>query len=223
MTGFTLRGEPEELDLQPDDSVDIAFKRSTRIAQARAALFEQDRLVRQLVWEYAPSVRVQAAYVGRSGSVGAQLRTEDNVYGVGKLEILIPNLFKEIAQGEPATVKFNIFNSGTLVLRRVAAELDLPLDWEGETEPAEFEMIPAGEKVHCTAHLTTPEDVAVGTYTVTLQSEGHSGVDVVEATEKDLTIRIASRGNITGTVILIAVLVILVLGIAVASIRISRR
>ena len=30
--------------------------------------------------------------------------------GVGKLEILVPNLFKEIEQGEEVTLKFNIIN-----------------------------------------------------------------------------------------------------------------
>ena len=143
--------------------------------------------------------------------------------GVGKLEIIIPNLFKEVEQAEPVELKFNILNSGTLVLRRVTPALDLPLDWEGELVPVEAEMIDAGAKVLFKANIRPAEDVAVGEYTVRITAEGHSGVEVIEALDKDFTIRVAAKSNITGTVILVAVLVLLVIGIAVASIKISRR
>ena len=143
--------------------------------------------------------------------------------GVGKLEILVPNLFKEVAQGKPVTVKFNIMNSGTLVLRRVTPKLDLPLEWEGEVVPAEMEMINGGEKTLFRAELTPPPDVAVGDYTVKMQAEGHTGVEIVEAVDKNLTVRVAAESSITGTVILVSVLIVLVIGIAVASIKISRR
>ena len=48
-------------------------------------------------------------------------------------------------------------------------------------------------------------------------------MEVIEALDKDFTIRVAAKSNITGTVILVAVLVLLVIGIAVASIKVSRR
>ncbi len=143
--------------------------------------------------------------------------------GVGKLEILIPNLFKEVERGEPVEVKFNVLNSGTLALRRVTAKLDLPLEWEGEVVPREVAIIDPGEKVLYTANIRPSEDVAVGEFMVRVQSEGHSGVEIVEAVDKDVTIRMAPRSNITGTVVLVVVLIGLVLGIAVASVKISRR
>ena len=65
--------------------------------------------------------------------------------------------------------------------------------------------------------------MAVGEYTVKLKAEGHSGVEVVEAMDKNFTVRIASKSSITGTAILVTVLVVLVLGIAIASVKISRR
>jgi hypothetical protein len=46
---------------------------------------------------------------------------------------------------------------------------------------------------------------------------------LLEALEKNFTVRLAAESNVTGTVALVAVLVILVLGIAIASIKISRR
>ena len=143
--------------------------------------------------------------------------------GVGKLEILIPNLFKEVEQGEPVTLKFSVINSGTLGLRRVNLQMDLPLEWEGELIPTEIDVIDGGEKKLFTANIRPPADVAVGTYSLRIKTEGHSGVEIVDALDKDFTIRIASQSNITGTVILVTVLVVLVVGIAIASIKISRR
>lgn len=143
--------------------------------------------------------------------------------GVGKLEILVPNLFKEIKQGENAAVKFSILNSGTLPLRRVTPKLDLPLEWEGELSPAEAEVINGGDKTMFTANIRPPKEVGVGEYTMKMTTDGHSGVETIEAPPKDMTIRVAAVSNITGTVVLVALLVALVIGIAIASIKISRR
>lgn len=143
--------------------------------------------------------------------------------GVGKLEILVPNLFKEVRRGEPVSIKFNVLNSGTLALRRVTPKLDLPLEWEGEVEPVEVEVIQGGEKALFRANIRPPADVDVGEYSVKMEAEGHSGVEIVEATDRDLTVRIASAGSITGTVVLVVVLIVMVIGIAIASIKISRR
>lgn len=143
--------------------------------------------------------------------------------GVGKLEILVPNLYKEVKRGQDVEVKFNILNSGTLTLHEVLPELDLPLDWEGDIAPKEGQTIDGGAKTVFTAHIRPPKDVAVGEYSVRLKCQGHSGTEVIEAVNKDMNIRLASDSGITGTVILVSLLVLLVLGIAIASIKISRR
>ncbi len=143
--------------------------------------------------------------------------------GMGKLEIMAPNLFKEVEQGQPIELKFNILNSGTLALRQVTPELDLPLEWEGELVPTLAEMVDGGAKALFKANIRPPEDIAVGEYVVRVKVKGHSGMEAIEALDKDFTIRVAAKSNITGTVILVTVLVVLVVGIAIASIKISRR
>ncbi len=82
-TDFELEGDREEFSMSLQESVDIAFRRSTRIAQSRAWVFEQDRIVRQIVWEYFPTIRAQGGYKGNSAVGGVDLRTEDNVYDAG--------------------------------------------------------------------------------------------------------------------------------------------
>ena len=143
--------------------------------------------------------------------------------GVGKLDIIVGNSFKEVRQEEPVQFKFNVMNSGTLALRRVAPELELPIDWEGELTPKELEVIEPGAKVLVTADVKPPAGASIGEYAITIKCEGHSGIETVEAGEKDFTVRIAPRSGITATAVLVVVLVGLVLAIAVASVKISRR
>jgi hypothetical protein len=143
--------------------------------------------------------------------------------GTGKLDVILGNSFKEVQQGEPVDFKFNLMNSGTLALRRAAPELELPVDWEGELTPREVELIPPGQKTAFAVSVRPPEGVPVGEYAITIKCEGHSGIETVDAAEKDFTVRIAPKGSITGTAVLVAILVGLVLAIAVASVKISRR
>ena len=143
--------------------------------------------------------------------------------GVGELEFIVGNLFKEIQQGQKVDLKFSVLNSGTLAVRRVAPEMDLPLEWEGEIEPREAEIIDPDQKVMFTAHLRPPMGVSIGEYTVKMEAKGHSGVETIEAKEKDFTIKVAPESHLTGTILLVGVLVALVLGIAVASVKIARR
>ncbi len=83
MTDFDLTGEPEKLESPLKRCVEVAFRRSTRIAQVRAAVFEQDRTVRQIIWEYFPDLRIQGGYRGNFGDVGVDLVTDDNLYSGG--------------------------------------------------------------------------------------------------------------------------------------------
>ncbi|MBN1256606.1 MAG: hypothetical protein JXA52_02740 [Planctomycetes bacterium] len=146
-----------------------------------------------------------------------------NPKGTGKLEILLANSYKEVKQGEPVSFKFSIINAGTLALRRITPELDLPLEWEGTLTPKVLEMIEPGEKAGIEANITPAADVSIGDYTSTIKCEGYFGIETIEAVDKDCTIHIAAVSNITATLMLVLVLVGLVLFIAVASIKISRR
>ena len=68
-----------------------------------------------------------------------------------------------------------------------------------------------------------PADIAVGNYELGVEAQGQVGNENVESLEKNLTIHVGARSNIAGNVILIGILVLLVVGIGVASVRISRR
>ena len=141
--------------------------------------------------------------------------------GVGKLEILVANLFKEVKQGDEVSFKFTILNSGTMSVRKVLPELDLPLEWEAKLQPRESEVIEPDEKVLFRVDVQPQEEV--GEYPIKIMAKGHTGIETVEAKDKDFTIRIAAKRNLTGTIVLVLILVGLVLIVSIASIKIARR
>jgi len=143
--------------------------------------------------------------------------------GTGKLELVVPNLYQEVTQGAPVEIKFRVLNAGTLELRRITPELEAPLDWTVELTPTSADVLAGGEKALFTALLQPPEDVEVGQYTVKMLAEGQSGIEPVEAEDKDFTVEVKAESSLTGTAILVGVLVLLVVGIAIASVKISRR
>ena len=56
-----------------------------------------------------------------------------------------------------------------------------------------------------------------------ISADGYSGVETINAVDKTFTVRVAAESNILGTVVLVLILIGLVGGIAVASIKIARR
>jgi uncharacterized membrane protein len=128
-----------------------------------------------------------------------------------------------VRKGQPIEFKFTLLNSGTLALRKVTPDLELPVEWEGEAKPKTLEVLDPAQKSVFSVDVRPPSGVAVGEYVVKIKADGKAGVETVEAVEKDYTIRLARESNITGTLVLVGVLVLLVLGIAVASVKISRR
>ncbi len=143
--------------------------------------------------------------------------------GVGKLDIVVTNLFKEVKQADPVSFKFSILNSGTLALTQVTPELDLPLEWEGRLDPQSISVIDPGQKTVFAAAIDPPLDVAIGEYTLKISAEGSSGVQTVEGVDKNFTVRVIASRNITGTLALVFVLILIVVILAVATVRISRR
>jgi outer membrane protein TolC len=79
-TAFELTGRQERFRLPMARAVKIAFARSTQIAQARADVFEQDRVVRQIVWEYLPSIELHGGFREERLVVGGALASDDRLY-----------------------------------------------------------------------------------------------------------------------------------------------
>ncbi|MEW6752351.1 MAG: NEW3 domain-containing protein [Candidatus Latescibacterota bacterium] len=143
--------------------------------------------------------------------------------GLGKLEVLVANRYQEVQVGEELNLRVEFHNRGTVAVQNIKAVLDLPYEWESHESPSLIKLLEPGERSPVDIVARPPADIAVGEYEVGIEARGQVGTEDVESLEKNITVRIGARSNLAGNAVLIGVLVLLVLGIGIASVRISRR
>jgi hypothetical protein len=143
--------------------------------------------------------------------------------GIGKLEVLVSNTYREIQVGEELHIRVEFLNRGSVTVQNIKAALDLPYQWQEEVDPLLIKRLEPEERTPIDIIARPPVDIAVGNYELGVEAQGQVGNENVESLEKNLTIHVGASSNIAGNVILIGILVLLVVGIGVASIRISRR
>jgi len=143
--------------------------------------------------------------------------------GVGELEVLISNRYQEIKVGDSLRLRVEFLNRGSEAVQNIKAALDLPYEWESEAEPSLIRLLEPDERAPIAILAIPPGDIAVGDYELGIEAQGQVGTEDVQSLEKNITIRIGARSNIAGTTILIGILVLVVVGLGLASIKISRR
>ena len=124
---------------------------------------------------------------------------------------------------DPLDVRVDLFNTGTLPVEELRTAMTLPYQWEAEVSPPLIQKIEPGEKEPIHITIIPPRELGVGEYDLYVEAFGMVGSDKVEAERKNITIRVAARANILGNALLIGGLMLLVVGIAVVSIKVSRR
>jgi hypothetical protein len=143
--------------------------------------------------------------------------------GKGALEIVIANRYQEIRTGEQVAVRVELLNPGTLEVEGVHLLLTAPLDWTYTVAPDTIPRILPGEKEPLTITLVPPAGLGVSEYDVRVEAAGYVGNDRIEAQEKDLTIRVEAGAHLVRNALVIGGVIALVVGVAIASIKISRR
>ncbi len=143
--------------------------------------------------------------------------------GIGKLEVLVSNRYKEINVGEDLEIRVEFLNPGTVAVQNIKAALDVAYEWQAEAEPPLIKVLEPNERQMLLVKAQPPDDLAVGNYELGIEAQGQVGNENVESLEKNITIHVGARSNIAGNTILIGILVLLVFGIGLASIKISRR
>ena len=71
--------------------------------------------------------------------------------------------------------------------------------------------------------VAPPPDIAPGKYEVRIKSSGLSDTQPVSGEDKTISVEIKEEANVTGIAIIVSAIVILVLGIVIFGIRLSRR
>ena len=143
--------------------------------------------------------------------------------GIGKLEVLVSNRYQEIKVGESLEIRVEFLNRGSVAVQNIKAALDLPYEWQEHVEPSLIKILEPDERQPLTILAEPPEDIAVGNYVLGIEAQGQVGNENIESLEKNITIHVGARSNVAGNTILIGILVLLVFGIGLASIKISRR
>ncbi len=143
--------------------------------------------------------------------------------GRGALESIIANRYQEIRTGEEVLVRIDLLNTGTLEVERAHLVLTPPLDWTWSSDPDTIDRILPGEKEPINITLTPPEGIGVSEYDVRIEAVGYEGPERIEAQEKDITIRVEERADVIRNALIIGAVIALVIGVAVGSIKVSRR
>jgi hypothetical protein len=80
-----------------------------------------------------------------------------------------------------------------------------------------------GEKEPVNITLIPPEGIGVSEYDVRIEAAGYEGPERIEAKEKDITIRVEERADVIRNALIIGAVIALIIGVAVGSIKVSRR
>ncbi|MFT5087378.1 MAG: hypothetical protein ACI906_000159 [Candidatus Latescibacterota bacterium] len=143
--------------------------------------------------------------------------------GRGALEMTIATRYWEVSSNESVSVRIELLNMGTLAVEDIHLVLTPPLDWTYSTTPELIERIPSGEKLAVTALLIPPAEQKVGEYDVRVEAIGFCDGEKVEASEKELTIRVTASAHLGQNILILVGVFALIIGVAIVSIKASRR
>jgi outer membrane protein TolC len=80
MTQIQFAGSVEDIGLSPDEAVTLALRRSSAIAQNRATVAEQSRIVKETRWDYFPNVGLEAGWQKYKSFGGLELAGTNGYY-----------------------------------------------------------------------------------------------------------------------------------------------
>ena len=143
--------------------------------------------------------------------------------GKATLECIIPNRYQEIKTGEEVVVRVDLLNTGTLEVETVHLVLLTPMGWTYSTKPDTIDKILPTEKEPVNITLVPPAGLGESEFDVRVEALGYEGIERIEAEEKDITIRVKARASLARNALIIGGVILLVVGVAVVSIKASRR
>ena len=143
--------------------------------------------------------------------------------GVPEVELFIPSSYHTIKIGEQIDMTLKLRNSGTRDLADIRMGVDVYTGWDYVVEPEVVAKLVRNEETEVRLTLIPSPDVGVGEYEAKVNAELTVDNRPVEAREKTVRVHIQSQPRLSVTTILFGVLVLLVIGIAVVTVRLSRR
>jgi len=143
--------------------------------------------------------------------------------GVGKLDLLIPNRYQQITIGQDVGMTMEVRNTGTISVQNIAFDTYLPTHWVAALKPDFIKDLDPDQKDRIALAINPGEDVVVGEYDVRILARGEVGSTETESDEKTLSIRIEPRAKLLAAALLVGLILVLMVAIAVITMKVSRR
>ena len=143
--------------------------------------------------------------------------------GVGKIEVAAPSLFSEILTGDMVEAKMTLRNSGTRRLDNIRIRADAPLNWRVEIDPDIVESLDVNRESEVRFRMIPPEGAVVGDYEVRIKTESYSYNRAIPTEDKLYRVSIKARPNVMATTGLFVGLLVILAGVAVFLVRLTRR
>ena len=143
--------------------------------------------------------------------------------GVPEIEVFVPNAFQTIKIGEDVNMTATLKNIGTRDLVDIRMLVDVNTDWKYTVIPEVIGALERNEETEIQLTLRPPADIGVGEYQAKLNAEVTVDNRKFEARDRSITVQVESQTQMSVTTLLFGALILLMIGIVIVTIRISRR
>ena len=143
--------------------------------------------------------------------------------GVPEIEVFVPNAFQTIKIGEEVNMTATLKNIGTRDLVDIRMLVDVNTDWKYTVTPEVVSTLERNEEIDIQLTLRPPADIGVGEYQAKLNAEVTVDNRKFEARDRSITVQVESQTQMSVTTLLFGALILLMIGIVIVTIRISRR
>lgn len=143
--------------------------------------------------------------------------------GVPEIEVIVQNAFQTIKIGDQVNMPATLKNIGTRDLVDIRMIVDVNPDWKYTVSPEVIDSLGRNEEKEIQLTLNPPMDISVGEYQAKLNAEVTVDNRKFQARDRSITIQVESKSQISVITILFGVLVLLIVGMVIITIRISRR
>ena len=158
-----------------------------------------------------------------AGIQGGVERFELIPKGVPEIEVFVPNAFQTIKIGEAVEMTATLKNIGTRDLVDIRMLVDVNTDWKYTVIPEVIGALERNEETEIQLTLRPSADIGVGEYQAKLNAEVTVDNRKFEARDRSITVQVESQTQMSVTTLLFGALILLMIGIVIVTIRISRR
>lgn len=143
--------------------------------------------------------------------------------GVPEIEVFVQNAFQTIKIGDQVNMIAKLKNIGTRDLVDIRMLVDANTDWKYTVSPEVISSLKRNEETEIQLTLNPPADITVGEYQAKLNAEVTVDNRKFQARDRSITVQVESKSQISAITILVGALILLMIGMVIVTLRISRR